>query len=132
MTDRRLMIELGQRFKRLRKELGFSQGEFARVLGISETGYAKYETGAAFPRVPFFQGIGSAYDVSLDWLILGKGKMFRKEKEVMEQVSPDEIRELLKHMEHIPLLRYGVLHYFHQFKQDNKELVESSMKDGGE
>lgn len=131
MTDRRLMRELGQRFRRLRKELGFSQGEFARLLGIGETGYAKYENGETFPRVPLLQGIGAAYDVSLDWLILDRGTMFRKEKGGSVQGSPDEIRLLLEHMEHIPLLRYGVLHYFHQFKQDNKDLVESSMKDEG-
>jgi transcriptional regulator with XRE-family HTH domain len=129
MTDKRLMRELGQRLRKLRKELGFLQGEFARLLGIGKTSYAKYENGESFPRVPFLQGIGAAYDVSLDWLLLQKGAMFRKEKGGSGQGSPEEIWELLDHMEHIPLLRYGVLQYFHQFKHDNKDLVESSMKD---
>lgn len=131
MTDKRLMRELGQRFRKLRKELGFSQGEFARILGIGKTSYAKYENGETFPRVPFLQGIGAAYDVSLDWLILQRGTMFRKEKGGFGQGSSEEIQELIEHMEHIPLLRYGVLQYFHQFKQDNKDLVESSMKEEG-
>ncbi len=56
--------------------------------------------------------------------------MFRKEKRGLGQDSAGEIRELIEHMENIPLLRYGVLQYFHQFKQDNKDLVESSKKTG--
>ena len=130
MTDRRIMIELGQRFRMLRKELGFSQDQFARLLGIGKTGYTKYENGETFPRVPLLQGIAAAHDVSLDWLISQEGPMFRKEKGNPGQDSATEIRELIEHMEHIPLLRYGVLQYFHQFKQDNKDLVETSMKTG--
>jgi hypothetical protein len=44
-------------------------------------------------------------------------------------MAPYEVRELLQHMERIPLLRHEVLSFFYKFKLDYKDLVESSIKD---
>ncbi len=66
----------------------------------------------------------------MDWLYSGKGPMHYKskmqpeEKSELEPVLAD-IKELLGYMERIPLLDYRVLGFFHQFKLENKELVES-------
>jgi transcriptional regulator with XRE-family HTH domain len=38
-----------------------------------------------------------------------------------------EIKELLGHMEAIPLLHYEILSYFQRFKVENKALVENSL-----
>ena len=39
-----------------------------------------------------------------------------------------EVKELLEHMEHVPLLRHEVLSFFYKFKLENRELVETAMK----
>jgi transcriptional regulator with XRE-family HTH domain len=38
-----------------------------------------------------------------------------------------EHRELVEHMEKIPLLHYEVMAFYHRFKIDNKELVEAAL-----
>ncbi len=75
----------------------------------------------------------------MDWLILNKGPMLYKEKDSENQAAtnpldalPREIRELVEHMECIPVLKYETLLSFHQFKENHKELVESSMKEKAE
>ena len=39
-----------------------------------------------------------------------------------------DVKELLEHMEHIPLLRHEVLAFFYRFKEEYKEMVETTMK----
>jgi hypothetical protein len=50
------------------------------------------------------------------------------EKESTGETWPEEIRELLDHMECIPLLRYELLAYFYKFKEEHKEMVVEAMK----
>jgi len=43
-----------------------------------------------------------------------------------------EIKELVEHMEAVPLLYHEILAYFQRFKIDNKAVVESGMHDAAE
>lgn len=52
-----------------------------------------------------------------------------KEKAAVRAVGDmkPEIKELLEHMEAVPLLYYEILAYFQRFRVENKALVESSL-----
>ena len=51
-----------------------SQREFARQLGVFQQNINRYESGTT-PYADFFITLALREGVSLDWLILGKGKM---------------------------------------------------------
>lgn len=57
-----------KRLRELRKNLGFSQGELAKKLGISRTAYVKYETGESRP-VRKLQELSDLFNVSIDYLL---------------------------------------------------------------
>ena len=57
-----------KRLRELRKNLGFSQGELAKKLGISRTDYVKYETGESRP-VRKLQELSDLFNVSIDYLL---------------------------------------------------------------
>jgi transcriptional regulator with XRE-family HTH domain len=157
ITDLRKTI--GYRLKELRKSISYTQEKMATYFGLKRTSYSKYETGETSPNYLVLEKLGNDFDTSLDWLICGKGPMIFKEKtagetanaqpeegikQVENEVPPlprpprqeqegkpfsREHRELVEHMEKIPLLHYEVMGFYHRFKIDNKELVETAMKE---
>jgi transcriptional regulator with XRE-family HTH domain len=116
-------------------------------LGVARPSYDRYERGDVFPGPKALTVLSNTFKVSLDWLIANKGSMRYSEKveptenlqqpeeiaQPQEKTGPDvvsaDVKELLAHMERIPLLRYEVLTMFHKFKLKNKDLVESSIGD---
>lgn len=139
MSRRELVKETGQRLSKVRKRLKYSQERMGAFFGIGRSSYTKYEYGKVFPGPAALESLANTYDISLDWLIAGKGPEYYKEKEQPQPVEEKEapavsslapllpdIKELLEQMEHIPLLRYEVLAFFHRFKLENRELIGTS------
>jgi transcriptional regulator with XRE-family HTH domain len=157
MTRKDILQNIGSRLLGIRTSLRVRKTEMANRLGISISGYFKNEKGENCPDITTFQVLADQFDLSLDWLIMGRGEEIYKspaeikeelvkEMEVaqLEEAAPepdiepgkeglrDDIKELIDHMEHIPLLRYEVLTMFHKFKESKKNMVEETMKTGKE
>lgn len=63
-------VAIGRRIRELR---GFDtkQAEFARMLGISQSVYSKYERGETEPSLEILVKLSKRFGKSLDWLVLG-------------------------------------------------------------
>ena len=150
MNRAQIVKETGLRLRTIRKSLKYTQEKMGSYLGVARPSYDKYERGEVFPGPKALTVLSNTFKVSLDWLIANKGSMrysekvepeeptenLRQPEEIahpQEKTGPDvvsaDVKELLVHMERIPLLRYEVLTMFHKFKLKNKDLVESSIKD---
>ena len=72
-------LDVSLRLKSLRTQLGLSQAKLAAKCGISQTTYANYELGTSLNN----KVLASLYNlgVSLPWLLLGEGPMFREDTE---------------------------------------------------
>ncbi|HLP61854.1 MAG TPA: helix-turn-helix transcriptional regulator [Candidatus Deferrimicrobium sp.] len=135
MDKNRLLREVGDRLRAVRATLKYSRGEMGSHFGISSTGYTKNENGMTSPGIRALYKLGAGFNISLDWLICGKGSIFFKGQAPLEEklgvkegVILDDVKDLLQHMERIPRLRYEILGHFHKFKEENKELISSSME----
>jgi transcriptional regulator with XRE-family HTH domain len=85
----------GERFRAVRRALGVSQRDFAAGIYLSHSFYAKIETGTRNPNERVYELISSKYKVSKDWLITGRGEMFRENPPDTELIQiTDIIREL--------------------------------------
>jgi transcriptional regulator with XRE-family HTH domain len=82
------METIEQRALKLRKELGLSQTEFAKVLSLSHGSISRWETGRDPISEQNIKMILFAFNVNEEWLLEGKGEMFRS-------VETDEIQVLL-------------------------------------
>ncbi len=131
--QRDLKSVIGERLKKLRETLAYKQEKMAALLAISRNSYGKKEIGDAFPGYAIMHKLGKSFDVSLDWLICGKGPMFYKEKEPEAPASAEkeeqqplrpEHRELIENMEHHPVLHYEIMLHYLRFKTENRELFE--------
>jgi transcriptional regulator with XRE-family HTH domain len=128
-----LLKEFASRVKEVREALKGSQEEMAARFGVGRSSYIKYEYGNSFPALPTLILVSRSLDISLDWLIAGKGPMFYQEKEREQgeatEVQADgltgleeEVQALLHHMATIPLLRHEVLRFYYKFLLDYPDL----------
>ncbi len=129
-----LLKEFASRVKEIRESLKGSQEEMAARFGVGRSSYIKYEYGNSFPALPTLILLSRALNISLDWLIAGKGPMLYQEKE-REQAEAKEVpaagltgleedvQALLHHMTAIPLLRHEVLRFYYKFIPDYPDLI---------
>ena len=57
------------RLRDLREDRDLSQKELAKIIGMSQTGYSKYETGENDIPTEILIALARFYDVSVDYLL---------------------------------------------------------------
>lgn len=57
------------RIRDLREDRDLTQTQVAKVLGMSQTGYSKYETGENDPSTQVLIALADYYHVSVDYLL---------------------------------------------------------------
>ena len=76
MADRTLLQAKKHLIDRIVKVRGErSQRRFARDLGVFQQNVNRYESGDNLPHFDFLVTVATKEGVSLDWLMLGRGKM---------------------------------------------------------
>lgn len=72
MTYSHRGAELGQKYQRikdLREDADLNQTKIAQYLGMSQTGYSKYETGENDIPTQILIKLSDFYDVSIDYML---------------------------------------------------------------
>jgi transcriptional regulator with XRE-family HTH domain len=147
MDRKELLREVSGKLFLLRKSLHLNKIGMSLGMGMSVSSYYKNEAGLNGLDMLTMHKLAKKFNISLDWLVLGRGEMIYKspneiKKEVsqsLEKISTHEteknnedlredLKELMDHMDCIPLLRYEVLTMFHKFKESKKSLIEEAMK----
>jgi len=127
VLERRKSVKaISGKFKYVREMLRISPNSMAARMGVSRSSYDKYEYGGAFPSTLGLKVLALDFNISLDWLIAGKGPMIYKEKTGLTADMADvnsDVKALLVDMERIPLLRYEVLTLYHKFILEHKDLM---------
>ncbi|MBQ9609809.1 MAG: helix-turn-helix transcriptional regulator [Lachnospiraceae bacterium] len=58
-----------QRIKDLREDTNLNQTEFAKIIGMSQTGYSKYETGENDVPTTILIKLADYYNTSIDYIL---------------------------------------------------------------
>ena len=93
--------ELHSRLKAIRKTLKLNQTNFAKLLGISQTHLSSVERGEKRFSALLFIPL-KKLNVSLDWLVDGKGSMFNVEDENKIPISNSEIKTAIEILLELP------------------------------
>lgn len=64
------------RIRKIRKDAGLTQAEFAETLGATRPMITSYEVGAVSPPMPMIELICCKYSVRRDWLLSGDGSPY--------------------------------------------------------
>ncbi len=137
MDKKTLLRNISEKLRGIRGSLKLERFQMADRIGAYRTSYYRYEIGVTFPQLISFYRLGLTDDISMDWLILDRGPMHYKDKELPIQAKPEppretvppialerDVKELLEHMEQSPLLRHEILLMFYKFKEDHKEIEQ--------
>ncbi|MCX6582803.1 MAG: helix-turn-helix transcriptional regulator [Candidatus Aminicenantes bacterium] len=127
--DNDLLKEMGHKLSQLRQNQKDTISQMADRLGVWRNTYVRNENGETPLSYKAMIAMVDCYGVSLDWLVVNKGPMYYKEKVLKNEppLNPD-FKELIEHMERIPMLKHEMLLSFCKFKEDRKDLVEAAMK----
>lgn len=92
------MKKSGERIRRLRINNGLTQEQVAEVLNISRSFYSRIETGEKGCSIDLFVHLSGLFQVSLDYLILGKYPNGSMKSADRAQIKED-IAMLVAHLE---------------------------------
>jgi transcriptional regulator with XRE-family HTH domain len=74
MIDR---LQVGKRITALRKELGYSQGDFAEQLNITPQAVSKWETGLALPDIEILLAMSGLFKITVNEILEGKNVLYK-------------------------------------------------------
>jgi len=92
------MKECGKRIRQLRMKKGYTQEEVAQTLNVDRSFYGRIESGQKGCSVDILVRLSDFFNVSLDYLILGKEQDFSLQFNMQENLKAD-IVELISHLE---------------------------------
>lgn len=90
--------------RELRKEKGYTQEEFAEIMGVSNRTVSRWETGSNMPDLAVLVEIADHYDVDIRELIDGERRSEKMDKDVKETAlkaadySNEERKRLMKRL----------------------------------
>jgi transcriptional regulator with XRE-family HTH domain len=130
-----ILEEFGFRLKEARFQLKLSQKDFGKKMGITGSFISEIEKGKKYPGMAVLKNLGKIYNISMDYLINGKGRPFfphQDNKPASFEIGPDnpdkeKIRQLLQYMANSPFVKYAMLTYFIDFLHRNKETIEENL-----
>ncbi|MBD3288333.1 helix-turn-helix domain-containing protein [candidate division KSB1 bacterium] len=138
--------EIGVRFRNIREARNLSQAEMGNSLGIKYQHVSKYERGESVPTWENLIKMVELYNVNLNWLLTGRGKMFltplgyvEKEDSTPHRVRDkdtkiEEIVEELKKDSELKVLIYDYVKSYWNVKhaasrlRDQAEYMGKSLK----
>ena len=81
-------MNIGNRIKKLRKELDLTQTEFGAKIGSVQNTITGYENGRRNPSAPVITLICEKFGVNEEWLRTGEGEMFKSTpSDALEQLT---------------------------------------------
>ena len=97
-----IMKGFGERVSTLLKEVGYSQREFASMIGVSEAALSRYLKDEREPKMEVIANMATALNTTTDYLLTGKNdcesfeKTYRLVARGSSVMSDDEKTKLIK------------------------------------
>jgi transcriptional regulator with XRE-family HTH domain len=125
--DKEMMTEIGKRIAKLRQEKGMNQSEFADICEFGRSNLARIENGEVNITTKTLLKLSSVFEISIDWLLTGKGFKFSIDIEDADA----EIKVLLEEMGKDKLLKHHILGTLYAYLERKKTSRESGTNEQG-
>lgn len=121
------------RLKQLRLSMNLTQEEIAQKIGLSTTGYYKYEVGKTTPKLDVIVKLKNVFKVNIDWLIDGTGPMFRVIEFNERILNNNDILDFFYWLNEYPIVQFATLTFFEELKSKYPEMfLNKNQKTRGE
>ena len=127
------IIEVGKRIREARKTLKLQQQEMANQLGISSGHLSEIESGKASPNTDFHIKMAELYNISVEYIILGKGDLFYDDGKTTEKPfdfksDVDSMEKLNWLLKNSGLFRVSVMNFASKLIIEDEKLLKESIK----
>ncbi len=125
---------LSERLRAIRFSLRLTQAEMADQLGVSNSFLSEIEKGKTKPGYEFLFNIYDIFDVSLNYLLKGKGDMFcgSGTGEYVEIEKPDgqidNINQILWYTKRSRLVKHSFIGMASRFILENIDIIRKELK----
>ncbi len=123
-----LKKEVGKRLRQFREKAGFTQRRMSQHFDIGHANYSRIERGEIFPGLYVLNVLNRKFNLSLHWVVCGEGDMLIPDDEKNECINienySNDVKDLLLHMEKVPMIKHAVLSFFMEYKMKNEGLVK--------
>lgn len=110
-------MTIGDRIKKIRKELDLTQAEFGARIGSVQNTVTGYESGRRNPSAPVVALICEKFNVREEWLRTGEGEMFK--------AAPSDVLDQLAYEYNLSNASYIVVEKFVNLKPEKRnELID--------
>lgn len=108
-------MSVGERIRKLRKELDMTQQKFGERIGIKGNTVAQYELGRNEPVDAVFSLICREFNVNEEWLRTGEGEMFR--------AAPSDVLDQLAYKYHLSNADYILIEKFVHLRPEARKAI---------
>lgn len=95
----RFLQEIGNKLKKLRKQIGCDRKGMAARLQVTPSAYYKNECGINFPSMNILKLLSDNSKISMDWFFFNKGSMYLEEKSKKETDLEQAVKKLTAELE---------------------------------
>ena len=124
---------IGQRIKKIRKALGFTQEKMVSFFKIGRANYSRIEKGDVGVNTDIIEALMDNFNVDPTWLIKGTGRMFVRDKardDIMGDLDfgqhTEEIKQFLKDMYEYPMLLHAMLSRYYEYMATHQDILKKS------
>lgn len=96
--------ELGDRIRRLRKERGWTQAEFADRIGCSRRAVVYYERDGKYPPAPILAAMAGAFQISIEALMDPEEPKIRQRRDDPNLLDDPDDRRLWRRFQQLKSL----------------------------
>lgn len=123
--------QIGKRLKEIRKKFGISLDKMGEITGLSKSGISDIEKGKKKPSSVYMHALNIKFNVNINWVLTGKGTMFAPDIELNLDFGKDNeiIKDLIFCIEHVDAVRYDILKYFYEKREENPALLKKINED---
>lgn len=117
--------KIGERIRKIRKNNHLTQSEMVENLNCGRANYSRIEKGDIMPGLDLMFMLYHNFNISLDWLLTGKGKMGRSkisDIEISNIGDSGTVFDLISDIKNIPLVKFAVLEFYSRYKLENIRL----------
>lgn len=87
------LLEICQRLKKVREELGFTMLDLSKELGVAHKTVENYEKAKRKPSVEYILKLNKAFNVSFDYVFYGKGDIILDIQNKVKACYINELKE---------------------------------------
>jgi len=96
--------ELGDRIRRLRKERGWTQAEFAERIGCSRRAVVYYERDGKYPPAPVLAAMAGAFQINIETLMDPEAPKIRRRRDDPDLLNDPDDRRLWRRFQQLKSL----------------------------